>query len=159
MSDSFPSVTDLLPHKEPMILIDEIISFSKEEKKIEVSVLIKEENIFYDKNIEGVSNLISIEYMAQASAALAEMSERLKSQPSNPRPGMLLGTRKLNLSLEKFERGKKYFISAKDVFDDGVTASFDCEIRSEDGIELASASLTAYRPEDFAGFLKERVNV
>jgi predicted hotdog family 3-hydroxylacyl-ACP dehydratase len=142
-----------------MILIDEIISFSKEEKKIEVSVLIKEENIFYDKNIEGVSNLISIEYMAQASAALAEMSERLKSQPSKPRPGMLLGTRKLNLSLEKFERGKKYFISAKDVFDDGVTASFDCEIRSEDGIELASASLTAYRPEDFAGFLKERVNV
>jgi predicted hotdog family 3-hydroxylacyl-ACP dehydratase len=159
MSQEFPSVEELLPHKKPMVLIDRIESFSQEEKRLKSSFVVGEDNIFYDENINGVSNLVAIEYMAQTSAALAELAERNKVSDAKPRPGMLLGTRKLNLLLEKFEKGKRYIVSATDVFDDGTTASFECEIVNDDGDVLATASLTAYRPEDFNAFLKERTGV
>lgn len=153
------TVTELLPHKDQMILIDEVVSFSEEKKCIEVAVNVTEESTFYDATIEGVPNLIAIEYMAQASAALAEMAQKIKYPSAPPRPGILLGTRKLDLSIEKFEVGKRYFVSAKDVFDDGTTASFECAVKDESGEIVATAALTAYRPEDFTEFLKERINV
>ena len=37
MSQEFPSVEELLPHKKPMVLIDRIESFSQEEKRLKSS--------------------------------------------------------------------------------------------------------------------------
>lgn len=155
---TLPPVTELLPHKDQMVLIDEVVSFSEEEKCITVSVNVTEDSTFYDAAVGGVPNLVAIEYMAQASAALAEMAQKIKDSSGPPRPGILLGTRKLNLAIEKFEVGKKYLVSAKDVFDDGTTASFECDVKDESGEVVAVAALTAYRPEDFTEFLKERIN-
>lgn len=75
---TLPPVTELLPHKDQMVLIDEVVSFSEEEKCITVSVNVTEDSTFYDAAVGGVPNLVAIEYMAQASAALAEMAQKIK---------------------------------------------------------------------------------
>jgi predicted hotdog family 3-hydroxylacyl-ACP dehydratase len=159
MSEKFPPVAEFLPHKPPMVLVDEIVSYEPAKKQIAVAVNISPESAFYDDTLGGVPNLIAIEYMAQASAALAEIAQKQDDPSAAPRPGMLLGTRKLNLLIDKFESGKRYLISSKDVFDDGTTASFECEIKNESAEVVASAALTAYRPENFAVFLEGRTEV
>ena len=158
MSFDIPPVSDLLPHKDKMVLLDGIVSYSPEDKMIVARVDVTEESPFYDDRLGGVPNFVSIEYMAQASVALAEISQKANDPSAKPRPGMLLGTRKLGLDTGKFEKGRRYLVSAKDVFDDGTTASFECEVRDAEGNTVAAASLTAYRPEDFTQFLKERTS-
>ena len=69
---------------------------------------------------------------------------------------MLLGTRKLDLKLERFEAGKTYRVTATNAFWDADAAAFACEIRDTAGDVVATATLNAYRPPDFEGFLKEQ---
>ena len=75
---------------------------------------------------------------------------------TEPRPGLLLGTRKLVLGLDRFEAGRTYHVTAVNAFWDADAASFECTVRDESGAEVASAVLNAYRPPDLEGFLKEQ---
>ena len=50
----------ILPHKKPMILIDDIVKYSLKDNWLESIVTIREDSIFYDKNIEGISSIVGI---------------------------------------------------------------------------------------------------
>ena len=58
-------IKSLIPQREPIIMIDKIVSHS--DKKTSTSLTIKETNIFVEKNIFQSSGLI--EHIAQSSAA------------------------------------------------------------------------------------------
>ena len=134
----------ILPHKKPMILIDDIIKYSLEDNWLESIVTIREDSIFYDKNIEGISSIVGIEYMAQTIGCYAF----LRRKQEKPHIGFLLGTRLYNNSIEKFSLGKSYIIKVSEIFTDNSLFSFDCFIYDENNDEIASAMINVYQDEN-----------
>ena len=129
-----------------MVLIDEIVSFDREGESLVAAVTVKR---------EWCESWVAIEFMAQTAAALAGLADRAGGYEGPARPGFLLGSRRLDLRLERFEVGRRYLVTAVCNFSDAEAASFDCTI--EDGTEMvAQATLNAYRPDDVKGFMEEQ---
>lgn len=146
-ASSFPyRLEDLIPHRPPMVLLDEIVSFDESDRSLVAATTARE---------EWSENWAAIEYMAQAAAALAGVFDRLEDSAAPAKPGFLLGTRKLTLDLPRFEVGKRYLVTVRNEFFDDETASFACEIRDGDAV-VASAILNAYRPSDIGAFLESQ---
>lgn len=120
-----------------MVLIDEVVECDLDASSLTAAVTIKP---------QWQENWTAIEFMAQTAAALAGAADRAEGYKGPPRPGFLLGTRRLELSIDRFTVGKRYLVTAKNEFRDGGAASFFCEIRDGDAV-VASATLNAYRPE------------
>lgn len=146
MPASSSELEDLLPHRPPMTLIDEVVAFDVESRSLTAAVTARR---------EWCENWVAIELMAQTAAALAGRFDRESGYQGPPRPGFLLGTRKLDLRIPRFEPGRRYLIKATNVFADSEAASFDCEI-TDAGEAVATATLNAYRPEDMSAFLAEQ---
>ena len=145
MRPSF-SLADLLPHRPPMILLDEIVELDVAQRAMTTGFRARE---------GWTGNWVAIEYMAQTAAALAGAFDRLEDAARPARPGFLLGTRHLSLKLPRFEAGARYRVMAQCVFEDANAASFACEITDDQGAVVATATLNAFRPDDVAAFLQE----
>ena len=146
MRASSSPLDDVLPHRPPMVLIDEIVSFDSAAGALTAAVTAKR---------EWCENWVAIEFMAQTAAALAGKVDRAEGYAGPARPGFLLGTRRLTLDLDRFNVGERYLITAKCAFSDAETASFECAIRHGDKV-VATAALNAYRPQDIRGFMAEQ---
>ena len=145
----------ILPHSRPMILIDKLLDVNMEEKSVLAEVTISEEKIFFDKSINGVSNLCAIEYMAQTAGCYAYFKRNGINANDNdykPKIGFLLGTRSLKTNLEKFENGKTYTIKVNEIYGDNELVSFKCFIYN-DKEECALAIINAFQPENAEEFL------
>ena len=145
---------ELLPHRPPMVLIDSVESFDVEAKRLTARVTIGENQIFFDG--EGVPNWAAIEFMAQAAAALAGCFDKERDPARPARPGLLLGTRRLDLCVESFAAGRTYRVTAASTFWDDETAAFACTVVDDAGTVVAEAALNAFRPPDFGTFIKEQ---
>ena len=148
------TLDDLLPHRPPMVLIDDVESFDAAAKRLVARVTIREGQLFFTTG--GVPNWVAIEYMAQAAAALVGYHDKHLAPDLPVRPGLMLGTRKLDLKLARFEAGKTYRVMAEEVFSDADAASFACGIEDEAGVTVATATLNAYRPPDMEQFMREQ---
>ena len=133
----------LLPHEEPMILIDDIYDYSIDERWLKSVVTIDENSLFYDKELKGIDSLIGIEYMAQTIGCYGYFRKKM----SKPKIGFLLGTRLYNNALKKFELGKTYYILVKEVFVAEIY-SFECFIYNDKNDEVASATVNVYQDDE-----------
>lgn len=150
------SASSCLPHSEPMVLIDKLIDVDMKKQIVKTSVTIHKDKIFFDKDINGVSPLVGIEFMAQTIGCYAFY----KAKMSIPKIGFLLGARLYENSLEKFENGKTYIITAREVYGDSELVSFECLIynEGEDGDEskyIAKATINAFQPKDVEKYIGE----
>lgn len=150
------SASQCLPHFEPMVLIDKLIDVDMKKQIVKTSVTIHKDKIFFDKDINGVSPLVGIEFMAQTIGCYAFY----KAKMSIPKIGFLLGARLYENSLEKFENGKTYIITAREVYGDSELVSFECLIynEGEDGDEskyIAKATINAFQPKDVEKYIGE----
>ncbi|RDX37030.1 3-hydroxyacyl-ACP dehydratase [Kangiella sp. HD9-110m-PIT-SAG07] len=137
-------VSEFIPHSEPMVLIDRVLDFDRNQLKAEVTIT--ELSRFFDPELQGVENLVAIEYMAQSVAALAGVRSRLNDQPV--KLGFLLGTRKMVLNSSAFELGHSYQVHVEELYmDDSGLGSFQCEIRCDDTI-VAEAKLNVFETND-----------
>lgn len=139
----------ILPHSRPMIMIDSIDEINIEEGYIISSVTINEDKIFFDKTLNGTDALLGIEFMAQTIAGCSFFKYNI----DKPKIGFLLGTRSYKCSLEKFENGKTYSVKARELYCDKELVSYECFIYNE-GMEVASAVINAYQPQNVDEFLK-----
>lgn len=114
------------------------------------SVTINEDKVFFDKEINGISPLVGIEFMAQTIGCYAYF----KAGETIPKIGFLLGTRLYENSLEKFENGKTYTITAKEIYGDNELVSFECLIYN-DNKEVAKAVINAFQPADAEKYITE----
>jgi len=143
------NIEKMLPHERPMILIDNVVEVNEEKKYIICDVTIKKDSIFYNKELDGISPLVGIEYMAQAIGCLAYFKNGMKKVEI----GLLLGTRLFENNLKLFELGKTYTIKAQEVYFDGELVSYECFIYNNN-TECAKATLNAFMPKDTQEFLK-----
>ncbi|MBQ7450568.1 hypothetical protein IJS77_04050 [bacterium] len=133
----------ILPHKDSMVLIDDIIDYNIDEKWLKTAVTIRKDSIFYDRELNGIDSSVGIEYMAQSIGCYAYFKKKLKV----PEIGYLLGTRLYNNATKIFELGKTYYITVKEVFVAEIS-SFECFIYNEDYEEIASATINVYQDND-----------
>ena len=145
-----------LPHSAPMVLIDEVLNVDMENQIVKTSVKIQDNKIFFDKEINGISPLVGIEFMAQTIGCYAYF----KAGKTIPKIGFLLGTRQYENSLEKFENSKTYVITAQEIYGDNELVSFECLIYNEGEDEnpenyIAKATINAFQPKDAEKYIKE----
>ncbi len=147
-SKLFNSVSDLLPHRGEMILLDRIESWGKD--YLEATVLHHDGNLFSD--LDGnVPAWVGLEYMAQAICALAGIRALKKGEPV--RIGLLLGTRKYEARETHFRRDSKITIRVKQIYmDENNLAAFNCTIHSDR--LLAEAQVKAIQPDNIQNIIK-----
>lgn len=150
--DNTDYLETILPHKKPMILIDDIISYSIEEKWLKSCVTITPNCMFYDKECKGVDSVFGIEYMAQTIGCYAYF----KNKFAEPKIGFLLGTRLYNNAIKQFDLDKTYYILVKEIFVAEIY-SFECFIYNENNEEIASATINVYQDDE--NNIKEKLNV
>ena len=147
-----------------MVLIDGVESFDQKKGSLGAFVKITAESPFFVAGGElagdgeariggGVPSWVAIEYMAQTAAALVSRLEHVDDPGASPKPGLLLGTRRLVLDLPRFDEGSTYHVRAEVAYSDASAAAFDCKITDDAGRVVSTAVLNAYRPDDFSSFL------
>ena len=145
-----------LPHSAPMVLINEVLNVDMENQIVKTSVKIHDDKIFFNKEINGISPLVGIEFMAQTIGCYAYY----KAGKTIPKIGFLLGTRQYENKLEKFENGKTYILTAREIYGDNELVSFECLIYNEREDEnpenyVAKATINAFQPKDVEKYIKE----
>ena len=133
----------VLPHKYPIIFIDDIIDYNLDEHSAKTIVNINKNKLFFDKTLNGISSITGIEFMAQTIGCYSYFKNGMK----NPRIGFLLGTRFYKSYIDYFENNKIYEITAKEVFTNDELVSFECLIYNAGKI-CAEAVINAYMPKN-----------
>lgn len=132
-------IEELVPHAAPMILIDRLVSFSREQALAEVTV--RADHPF--ATADGVPSHLGIEFMAQTCGAMT--GARSKAEETPVRVGFLLGTRNFEAKQPFFPLGARLGISVEVVVRDAEMGVFDCRIQNGDEL-LAEARLNVYQP-------------
>ncbi len=134
-------VSELLPHDEPMILIDRLLGHDT--SSVQTEVTIRDNSPFLRDGM--VPAYVAIEYMAQTIAVFSGL--KAKASEGTVRIGLLLGSRKLQLMTDSFAVGDCIKVTAKESYNDGSLAAFDC-IATRDNCKIAEARINVYQPAD-----------
>ncbi len=138
-----------LPHRDALLLIDEIVDYEAEAVRCRVHV--RRDSLFCGD--DGVPAWVGLEYMAQAMGVYSGIELLQKGQP--PRIGFLIGTRRYESSVPAFAIGARLEISAHvTLWEEDRLYAFDCAIH-ESGRKLAWGEIKAFRPLDVHAYLKE----
>ncbi|MBB5191258.1 putative hotdog family 3-hydroxylacyl-ACP dehydratase [Silvimonas terrae] len=145
------SVSDLVPHDGPMLLLDEVVA--AEGDMLTTRVIPRGDGMF-DENGQ-VGAWVGLEYMAQTMAALAGWEGRQRGEA--PRVGLMLGTRRYHCHVPFFRVGEPLLVTAQREFEaDNGIGVMQCRIETPDHTLLAEALLSAYQPDNLDAFLKEQ---
>ena len=130
-------------HREPMLLLDRVISLGPEFAACEWRI--SPSNRFMVDGI-GVPAYVGVEYMAQCIAVHAGARARVEGNP--PPLGFLLGTRQYDAQVTYFVEGVTYRATCRQLVrsGDGMGA-FECDITQE-GRVLATARLAVLERND-----------
>ena len=153
--NGLPPVTELLPHRAPMLLIDRVVDFGNDALVAEYA---PRADAWYADACEAggaMPGWIGIELMAQAVAAHVALKKRQSGLP--PKMGALLGTRSYRMlrpAVASFPAGQTLRIAVAENFRDASgLAAYECRIEDGAGI-LAQALLKVYEPDDFGSFVQ-----
>ena len=133
------SPAELLPHRPPMLLLDDILGY--DDAHVRAVLTIHPASAFLEA--EGVPSIVGVEYIAQACAAWSGLQARLVGRA--PRLGFLLGARGLRLHRPWFRRGERLLVSVALAYRDAQLASFQGSITVGEAIAVES-DLTVYEP-------------
>ena len=146
---TLPPVSELVPHDGPMLLLGRVLEHCPEYTVCEVEV--ERSRLFVGADGR-VPVWVGVEYMAQCIAAHGGLVARALDDPV--RPGLFLGTRRVQFSIDAFEAGDVLRVTARHLRGDLGLASFAC--RLERGAELvAEGNLSVYVVERMEDLVAE----
>lgn len=148
------SIADLLPHKPPMILIEQIESFDLPSMQCTCSLQIKESSCFYTTG-KGVPAYVGVEYMAQTVGVLSGLKQR--HHGSAPiQLGFLLGFDLHELRCDWFTLGTPLHISISHEWGEQNIMQVSGSIHHATTNELlARGYMNVFSPENPDVFLQE----
>lgn len=143
-----PRIYELIPHREPMLLINRVIELGNTFSCAEIHISPKSSFFIPGK---GVPSWIGVEYMGQTAALIA--GYQLEQGTVAPHLGLLLGTRKYEAFVPYFSEGDQLQVRCTEIAVVGDSlANFQCDIFNlRDNSRCASAKLSVFRkplPED-----------
>jgi predicted hotdog family 3-hydroxylacyl-ACP dehydratase len=139
MEPALPPIASLLPHRPPMILLDEVVAWDG--TTLVAALTVRPETLFLEA--DGVPAHIGIEYMAQACGAFA--GAQALDAGRGVRIGFLLGTRRYVVHRPRYTLGERLTVTASLVYADEAMANFDVRIEVS-GALAATAQLTVFQP-------------
>lgn len=144
-AQSWPPITDFVPHRPPMLLLDALLDADAESLRASAQVRPGE---WYSDDAGRMPAWVAIELMAQAIAAFAGTEARARGEP--PKVGLLLGSRDYRATEPWFAPGEVLDIEVRALYreDNGVGA-FECAVRRA-GRPVVTATLTVFEPRDTA---------
>ena len=149
-------LTKIIPQRAPMIFLSDVESFDFGAAELVARVDIRDTDLLFDKNLNGVPSWAALEFMAQSIACYVGLEDLHKKPDAAPAVGFVLGSRKISVSAPVFLVNKSYFVHVKSLFCDSNIASFDCEIIDEDKNIIANGALNAFRPDDITEFMETK---
>ena len=124
---AFPAIEEILPQAGAMVLLSRVLSHQGDLTVCAVNV--DEHGMFRDES-GAVPVWLGIEYMAQCVAAHAGLVAHAEGE--QPRPGFLLGGRRVTFHVARFQQGERLRANARRVWGrPGGMASFDCSLEDE----------------------------
>ena len=149
MARSFDGpITQLVPHRGAMLLIDRLVADDAESVRVEASI--KPDQLFLAA--QGLPAWGGIELMAQTVAAFAGLRRIESKLPVQL--GFLLGTRRYECTRPFFDVGTRLEIAARQelVAENGL-AVFVCQIFLGDEV-VATAQLNVFQPPNVEEYLR-----
>jgi predicted hotdog family 3-hydroxylacyl-ACP dehydratase len=137
---ALPPIAELLPHRGPALLLDELIAQAPE--RVTCRVTVRADAAYArDGRLPAV---LALEYMAQTIGAWVGLRARARGEPV--RIGFLLGTRELRLFVDDFAAGDVLDVDAEHVWGDSALGSFRCAVRRAGSSQvLAEATINAFQ--------------
>ncbi|QFU24835.1 hotdog family protein [Shewanella eurypsychrophilus] len=144
-------VSEVVPHRDPMILIDQLLEHGIDTLLTQVNI--SELSPYFDDAHKGVPNYVGIEYMAQSIAALAGVEAKIRGDKI--RVGFLLGTRKLKMHIPYYSQGESYQTRVSRLYqEEAGLAVFECKIFHEQTL-VAEANINVFQPQDAQAYISE----
>lgn len=148
---NYPEIIEVIPHRPPMILIDNIDEIGPD--FMSAHVRITDTSLFLEKG-KGVPVWVGLEYMAQTIAAFVGAEDKKRGETI--KLGFLLGTRRFETKVSYFSLGEKLNIRISRVLQQNELGQFLCSINDQNNQELASAKISAYLPKDSNEFFRSQ---
>jgi predicted hotdog family 3-hydroxylacyl-ACP dehydratase len=129
---SYPKISELIPHAEPMRLISRVLEHDAEST---LCLVEPEDHVLFQDADGRVPAWLGVEYMAQCIAAHAGLEVAERGAP--PRIGYLLGSRSVRFHRATLPEGARIEVAARHVRGrPGLGAmSFACEVVARAGAE------------------------
>jgi predicted hotdog family 3-hydroxylacyl-ACP dehydratase len=142
-------IESILPHRGTMLLLARVDAWDDESLAATAHV---DPAAWYADAEGNMPAWIGIELMAQAIAAHVGLLSMRNGKPA--RPGVLLGSRKVEAAVPAFPHSRPLRIEARELLRSAEGhGAYECTIRSE-GEPLASAVIKVYQPTDFQAFIE-----
>lgn len=139
------SVSELVPHKGKMLLLDRVQSYSLEEISISTEIDIRKDCMFYDENLGGVPAWIAFEYMAQSISALSGIYGRSKGE--KPKVGFIMSVSSFKTDIPVFKTGDTVVVKVRQTIRMDMAVTFDGSA-SVDGKPVVAATLNTVEVPD-----------
>lgn len=121
--DSKDLVSELVPHKGKMFLLDRIRDYDLNEKSITTEIDITRDNLFYEEELGGVPVWVAFEYMAQSVSALSGIYGRSKGE--KPKTGFILSVNGFEADVPVFKQGKTVVVNVQEKIRVDQAVTFD----------------------------------
>ncbi len=140
-------ITELVPHRGPMLLVDRVLHDEPEAVRVEATV---KPGLFTTE--QGLPAWVGIELMAQTIASWAGL--RRREAGDTVKLGFLLGSRRYEVTQPFFPLGARLEIDARqELMAENGLAVFACRITHEAQV-LATAHLNVFQPDNIDEYLK-----
>jgi predicted hotdog family 3-hydroxylacyl-ACP dehydratase len=137
---SVPRLADLVPHRAPMLLLDELIA--SDDTSATCAVTISGTSMFIEAG--RVPAWVALEYCAQCVAVFAGLQAHKRGDP--PRLGLLVSAREMTLETDGFSPGDRLIVHVRHEFGEVRVGRFDCTVTRAE-LPVAKVSLSVYQPE------------
>jgi predicted hotdog family 3-hydroxylacyl-ACP dehydratase len=146
---TFPPLEQLLPHRQPMILLTRMVEATATTSVCEVEI--GPDSQFCDG--DGVAAYVGMEYMAQAVAAFSGFHRHCNSQPIEV--GFLISVPKFESYNPSFRLGQTLRVEVAHIWGESQLARFQCVIKdAKNGELLQQAELSVFKPESLDNILQ-----
>lgn len=136
----YPPITDLVPHGEPMLMLEEMVAW--EPGVAECRMTVRQHGPFV---VEGqVDSVVTLEIMAQAVAACLGYEAFIGGE--GVRVGMIVGCRSMELARAAIPVGAQLRVHARRLRGNETVSNFVCEVVDGDG-PIASAQMTLFHAD------------
>jgi predicted hotdog family 3-hydroxylacyl-ACP dehydratase len=148
---AFPPITELLPHRGRAVLLGRVLAH---DASTTVCTVDPDGGALFRDADGRVPSWVGLEFMAQAVAAHGGLLDREAARP--PRPGLFLGSRRLEFSVAAFEPGEPLEVTATHLRGSTGLLAFACSIRTPGAAEpMVSGILTVYLLESFEALARD----
>lgn len=137
---TFPDIAQLIPHAEPMIVVDQMVEWREGYARCEATL--SQGRRFVTKG--GTDALATIEHMAQTVAAC--LGYEAFQHGEGVRVGMIIACRRFELHTQRIDAGERLEITAERVRGNETLSHFEGTVHCE-GVCVASADLTVFHAE------------